>query len=50
MRVSALIVWHMMPHHFIGSEKTRERYLRLWGEDFMNDVLIIEQADRGAQN
>ena len=50
LRIGALISWHMMPHHFIGSEKTRERYLRLWGEDFMNDVLIIEQADRGAQN
>ena len=50
LRISALIVWHMMPHHFIGNDKTRARYERLWGADFMRDVLLIEQCDREAQN
>ena len=49
LRVSALIVWHMMPHHFIGNEKTRARYERLWGRQFLEDMLIIERADREAQ-
>ena len=50
LRISALISWHMMPHHFIGNEKTRARYERLWGAEFMRDVLIIERSDREAQN
>lgn len=49
LRVSALIVWHMMPHHFAANEKTRARYERLWGRDFLEDMLIIERADREAQ-
>lgn len=49
LRVSALIVWHMMPHHFVGNEKTRARYERLWGAEFMRDMLIIERSDREAQ-
>lgn len=49
LRVSALVAWHMMPHHFTN-EKTRARYRRLWGEEFLRDMLVIERSDRGAQN
>jgi hypothetical protein len=48
LRVSALIVWHMMPFHF-SNEKTRARYLRLWGEQFFDDMAVIERADQAAQ-
>ena len=49
LRIAALIVWHMMPHHFAGNDKTRARYERLWGKDFLEDMLIIERSDREAQ-
>ncbi len=49
LRVSALIVWHMMPFHFT-SERTRNRYLRLWGQDFFDDMAVIERADQAAQH
>lgn len=48
LRVSAMIAWHMTPFHFTN-EKTRSRYLRLWGEEFLRDMLIIERSDREAQ-
>lgn len=49
LRVSALIAGHMKPHHFIANEKTRARYERLWGKEFVEDMFIIERADREAQ-
>lgn len=45
LRVSALAAWHMQPASF-GSERTRERYLRLWGEDFFRDVMAVAWSDR----
>lgn len=49
LRICALIAGHMKPHHFISNEKTRARYERLWGREFLEDMLVIERADREAQ-
>lgn len=48
LRVSALIAWHMLPH-FFTNERTRNRYLRLWGQEFFDDVRLLEAADKNAQ-
>lgn len=48
LRVSALIVWHMLPH-FFTNERTKNRYLRLWGQAFFDDVRLLEAADKSAQ-
>ena len=34
---------------FFFNERTRARYLRLWGEDFLRDMEALDRADRAAQ-
>ena len=48
LRVSAMAAWHMVPF-FFSNERTRARYLRLWGEDFLRDMEALDRADRAAQ-
>ena len=48
LRVSAMAAWHMVPFFFFN-ERTRARYLRLWGEDFLRDMEALDRADRAAQ-
>ena len=48
LRVSAMVAWHMVPYFFRLS-RTRERYLRFWGEVFLRDMEDLDRADRAAQ-
>lgn len=44
---AAYISWHMMPY-FMKEDKTREKYKRIWGEEFYNSIMLLNQADRRA--
>lgn len=49
--VSALISNHMKPYVFEkdgGNEKMRNKYLKLWGSDFYQCVMILHEADKAA--
>lgn len=43
----SLINWHMRPYLEMNNEK-REREYKMLGEDFVNDILLIHEADRQA--
>ena len=45
--VCNLVFWHMQPY-FIEKEKTKNRYLKFWGEDFYNRVYALHKADMEA--
>lgn len=48
VRVSALICYHMHPYFWKNNPKMEEKYKRLWGEDFYNDILLLHEADLAA--
>jgi putative nucleotidyltransferase with HDIG domain len=41
---AAYIQWHMQPY-FCKEEKTKEKYKKLWGEDFYNEILLLHKGD-----
>ena len=43
-----LIQWHMQPY-FMNSDKTRDKYKRIWGEELYNDIMILHEADDKAK-
>lgn len=43
-----LIQWHMQPY-FMNSDKTRDKYKRIWGEELYNDIMILHEADEKAK-
>lgn len=44
LELSRLINYHMYPKNWVES-KTRERYLRLWGTEFFNKIMLLHEAD-----
>lgn len=48
--VSALICNHMKPYIWErdNNEKLRDKYLKLWGSDFYQCVMILHEADKAA--
>lgn len=49
LEVSALINYHMVPMNWMKSPKKEElieKYKKLWGEDFVNKLLLIHEADK----
>lgn len=48
IRMSALICYHMHPYFWENNPKMEEKYKRLWGEDFYNDILLLHEADLAA--
>lgn len=48
--VSALICCHMKPYAWErdNNEKLRDKYLKLWGSDFYQCVMILHEADKAA--
>ena len=48
IKISALICYHMHPYFWENNPKMEEKYKRLWGEDFYNDILLLHEADLAA--
>lgn len=48
LKISALICYHMHPYFWENNPKMEEKYKRLWGEDFYNDILLLHEADLAA--
>jgi len=48
--ILALIDFHMHPYFWEkeNNEKMKEKYLNLWGEDLLNKVIALHEADRKA--
>lgn len=42
------IQWHMQPY-FMKTEKQRKKYKKLWGEEFYNNLMILNEADKSAK-
>ena len=48
LEASALITYHMAPLSWTHSKdpnKTRNKYKRLWGEEFFNNIMLLNEAD-----
>lgn len=48
IKISALICYHMHPYFWENNPKMEEKYKRLWGEDFYNDIILLHEADLAA--
>lgn len=44
VRTSALINYHMYPFSWT-EEKTKEKYKKLWGKEFYNEIVMLHRAD-----
>jgi len=49
LEICKLITWHMQPH-FIETDKQINKYKKLLGEEFWNDLMILHEADTKAKN
>lgn len=48
LEIANYIQWHMQPF-FTESEKQKNKYKNLWGEDFYNNIMILHDADMSAK-
>lgn len=48
LKIANYIQWHMQPF-FMESDKARNKYKMLWGEQFYNDIMILHKADETAK-
>ena len=48
LKIANYVQWHMQPF-FMESGKTQNKYRRLWGEQFYNDIMILHKADETAK-
>lgn len=50
IQISALITWHMQPYFWErdNNEKLRNKYKKIWGEEFYNSVIALHDADKAA--
>ncbi len=46
--ITNYIQWHMQPF-FIKSDKTRDKFIRLVGQEFYNKLMILHEADKNAK-
>lgn len=46
--ISAYITYHMQPYFWRDNPKNEQKYKKLWGEDFYNNILLLHEADRMA--
>lgn len=44
--ISALINYHMRPYGFAESEKAKEKFKNLVGQEFFDDIMLIHEADK----
>lgn len=46
--ISAYITYHMQPYFWRGNPKNEQKYKKLWGDDFYNNILLLHEADKEA--
>lgn len=46
--ICTLIQWHMKPY-FFKSDKTADKYRRIWGDELYNDIMTLHEADKAAR-
>lgn len=44
LKISQLISYHMYPLTW-NDEKVKEKYRKIWGEDFFNEIMLLHKAD-----
>lgn len=47
LQVANYIQWHMQPF-FSTTEKSQNKYRKLWGDKFYNDIMLLHEADKKA--
>lgn len=48
LNVSLLVNYHMYPLHWENNdypERVHDKYRKLWGDDFYNDIMLLHEAD-----
>lgn len=50
IEVSALVTWHMQPYFWErdNNEKLHNKYKKIWGEEFYNELVTLHEADKAA--
>lgn len=48
LNITNYIQWHMHPF-FIKSEKTKDKFIRLVGQEFYNKLMILHEADKNSK-
>lgn len=50
LKVSALVTWHMQLYFYErdGNEKLHNKYKKIWGAEFYNDLMTLHEADKKA--
>lgn len=50
INASALVTWHMQPYYFErdNNEKLRNKYKKIWGENFYSKIMCLHEADKMA--
>lgn len=50
IKISALVTWHMQPYFWErdNNEKLRNKYKKIWGEEFYNELMMLHKADKVA--
>lgn len=46
--ISAYITYHMQPYFWRDNPKNEQKYKKLWGDDFYNNILLLHEADKEA--
>lgn len=46
--ISAYITYHMQPYFWRDNPKNEQKYKKLWGNDFYNNILLLHEADKEA--
>jgi predicted kinase/predicted HD phosphohydrolase len=47
LKIANYIQWHMQPF-FMETEKTKEKYRKLWGDQFYKEIMSLHEADKRA--
>jgi len=47
LKIANYIQWHMQPF-FTDSDKSKEKYRKLWGDQFYDDIMLLHKADLDA--
>lgn len=44
IKICSYVLWHMQPY-FNNTEKLVNKYRKMWGEEFFNDIMLLHKAD-----
>lgn len=50
IQASALVAWHMQPYFWErnNNEKLHNKYKKIWGKEFYNELMALHEADKAA--